>query len=573
MRLFIADLSVILYLMSVFPVNGASAHRNAGLSAGIPSYCKLVRYSLAEPWLMQRRPRRAARAVWPDLVVSTDETSDAILAAVENGQLKALSRPLYSPALEDEPAVILRRNAWKVVAALVPGAVISFRTALDARPADDGSVFLVSTGRYQRDLPGLKIRAVAGPGPLPGDNPFIDGLYLASRPRAMLEALRPSRARGTVARGLAPQGVESRLEKDFQTGGERALNTLRDTARELADVLNAADEYAVLDRLIGQLLGTRPDLPTTPSAVARRAGRPYDVERLALFETLSGALQDVSGTERRCDMTSPQLFATMAFFDAYFSNFIEGTEFEVDEARAIVFDQVIPTVRPLDAHDILGTFAVVGQRTTMQHSVRDDRDAGAFIARLQALHGRIMEQRKDTRPGLLKQERNRVGDTRFVQPERVIGTLEYGYQITRALATPFQRAVAIMFVLSEIHPFDDGNGRLARAFMNAELIAGGEARIIIPTVYCDDYLTALRTLSRAATPQPLIQVLDFAQRWVAMLDWTSLSAAEASIAATNAFARPSTRDVLRLPNAHAAPASSAPAVVLTMSAAQPGTES
>lgn len=308
---------------------------------------------------MQRRPRRAALAVWPDLVVSTDETSDAILAAVENGQLKALSRPLYSPALEDEPAVILRRNAWKVVAALVPGAVSSFRTALDARPADDGSVFLVSTGRYQRDLPGLKIRAVAGPGPLPGDNPFIDGLYLASRPRAMLEALRPSRARGTVARGLAPQGVESRLEKDFQTGGERALNTLRDTARELAGVLNAADEYAVLDRLIGQLLGTRPDLPTTPSAVARRAGRPYDVGRLALFETLSGALQDVSGTERRCDMTSPQLFATMAFFDAYFSNFIEGTEFEVDEARAIVFDQVIPTVRPLDAHDILGIFAVV----------------------------------------------------------------------------------------------------------------------------------------------------------------------------------------------------------------------
>ena len=60
----------------------------------------------------------------------------------------------------------------------------------------------------------------------------------------------------------------------------------------------------------------------------------------------------------------------------------------------------------------------------MQHSVQDDRDAAAFIARLQALHGRIMAARNDKRPGLFKQRSNRVGDTRFVQPELVVGTLE-----------------------------------------------------------------------------------------------------------------------------------------------------
>ncbi|MBA3344349.1 MAG: Fic family protein [Gemmatimonadales bacterium] len=32
-----------------------------------------------------------------------------------------------------------------------------------------------------------------------------------------------------------------------------------------------------------------------------------------------------------------------------------------------------------------------------------------------------------------------------------------------------------------VHPFDDGNGRVARAFMNAELVSGGEGWILIPT--------------------------------------------------------------------------------------------
>lgn len=493
---------------------------------------------------MQTRPRKRTAGLWPDLVVSTTETSDTILRAVRAGELKALARPFYSPALEDEEAAILRRNVWKVVGTLVPNGIVSFRTALEVRPAEDGSVFLVSTHRYQRDLPGLKIRAVAGPGPQPADTPYVAGLTLASRQRAMLESLAPSRARGGVARGLTLEELEQRLEKDFQTGGERALNDLRDSALALRDLLHAEAEYAVLDRLIGQLLGTRPDLPTTPSAVARLAGQPYDVERLALFEALCSALQDDSGIARPCDMEDSQVFATMAFFDAYFSNFIEGTEFEVEEAREIVFEQKIPTTRPLDAHDVLGTFAVVGQRSTMRQSVRDDRKLDDFVTRLLTIHARIMEQRKDKRPGKFKIERNRVGDTRFVEPEMVLGTLKYGYEMTRALSTPFQRAVAIMFVLSEVHPFDDGNGRVARAFMNAELIAGGEARMIIPTVYRDDYLTGLRTLSRGGEPRALIKVLDFAQRWVAAIDWSSLKAAENAMMATNAFVRPGSDVVL-----------------------------
>lgn len=496
---------------------------------------------------MQRRPKRRPRTDWPDLVVSTADTSDAISRAFAAGELKALERPFYSTALDEDPALIFRRNAWKVVATLVPGGVISFRTALEARPAADGAVFLVGAGRYTRDLPGLKIRVVKGIGVQPDDTRFVGGLHLASRPRAMLDALRPSRTRGAVARGLTSAELEVWLEKDFQTGGADALNRLREQARTLSSSLDAKTEFESLDRLIGTLMGTRPGAPTTVSAVARLAGRPYDVQRIALFDRLFQSLQDYSGLRRPNGVASPEMFATTAFFDAYFSNFIEGTEFEVEEARAIVFDQVIPLARPLDAHDVLGTFAVVGHHPTMRHGIQEDASADAFMTRLRQLHARIMAERTHMRPGMFKETANRAGDTQFVAPAHVIGTLDYGFELARGLATPFQRACALMFVLAEVHPFDDGNGRIARALMNAELVAADEARIIIPTVFRDDYLTGLRTLSRAGEAHPFIQVMDYAQRWVAALDWSSFASAERTMRATSAFERASNTVKLRLP--------------------------
>lgn len=89
-----------------------------------------------------------------------------------------------------------------------------------------------------------------------------------------------------------------------------------------------------------------------------------------------------------------------------------------------------------------------------------------------------------------------------------------------------------------MHPFTDGNGRVARVLMNAELSAAGEQRIVIPIVYRDDYLLGLRALSRNADPQPLIRVLDFAQAYAAAIDWSDLAAAERVLERTNAFVTP-----------------------------------
>lgn len=87
----------------------------------------------------------------------------------------------------------------------------------------------------------------------------------------------------------------------------------------------------------------------------------------------------------------------------------------------------------------------------------------------------------------------------------------------------------------EVHPFADGNGRVARIMMNAELVAAGQERIIIPTSYRTDYLGALKAMTHNAHMILLIQMLDYAQQYTHAIDWSDLQAARHMLEQTGAF--------------------------------------
>ncbi len=231
--------------------------------------------------------------------------------------------------------------------------------------------------------------------------------------------------------------------------------------------------------------------------------------------------------------------ATLAFFEAYFSNFIEGTEFEVEEAADIVFRNVIPRDRPEDAHDVLGTWQIVSDPVEM---ARTPRDYETLLALLRDRHALLMAARPDKRPGKFKIEGNRAGQTVFVAPEQVEGTLARGFEYYRSLNSPFARAVFMMFLVSEVHPFTDGNGRIARIMMNAELVSAGEERIIIPTVFRGNYLSALKAISLNSQPQPIVRTLDFARKWVMAVDWGELEVTRRVLTDLHAFVDPADAD-------------------------------
>lgn len=476
----------------------------------------------------------------PEAFVSDTTISRDVSRAVKAGKLRKLASRLYTRNLADPPDAIVGRNLWNIVAGYFPGALIADRTALENAPANDGSVCLVSeTGRDVK-LPGHSLRPRRGVAQLPSDGPFIAGLFLSSTARGYLENMRASRARaGLVARTLSRREIEERLDTLIRRSGEDAANRLRDEIRIASKALNLEEAAAELDALIGSLLGTRDSELSAPTAIARRLGRPYDPDRMILFQSLHAALRDHPPLTRIAVDRGSEGNATLAFYDAYFSNFIEGTEFAVEEAADIVFRGVIPNERPRDAHDVLGTWRIVSDPQAMTQT---PQDAVALVRLIKARQAAIMESRPEKRPGAFKQAENRAGSTVFVAPDLVTGTLEQGFALSRSLETPFQRAVFIMFLVTEVHPFADGNGRTARIMMNAELVAGGEERIVIPTVYRANYLSALKALSQSGRPEPLIRMLDYAQRWTASVDWRSVTATRHELEDCNAFPDPATAE-------------------------------
>ena len=107
-----------------------------------------------------------------------------------------------------------------------------------------------------------------------------------------------------------------------------------------------------------------------------------------------------------------------------------------------------------------------------------------------------MVRSPDKRPGQFKERQNQAGSYIFVAPALVEGTLIEGFKRVTDLPPGFPRAAFELFLISEVHPYDDGNGRVARAAMCAELTVVGQARLVIPIVFRNEYQTALRVLSR-----------------------------------------------------------------------------
>jgi hypothetical protein len=93
---------------------------------------------------------------WPEAFVSDASIAVAVSRAAVKGQLRKLAPRLYTSNLTDTPTAIIRRNLWPIVGGLVPDGLIADRTALENGPASDGSLFLVSEGRFRDiSLPGI----------------------------------------------------------------------------------------------------------------------------------------------------------------------------------------------------------------------------------------------------------------------------------------------------------------------------------------------------------------------------------------------------------------------------------
>ncbi|MBT4793289.1 MAG: Fic family protein [Halobacteriovoraceae bacterium] len=324
---------------------------------------------------------------------------------------------------------------------------------------------------------------------------------------------------------------------------EEGLNLIRENSREISKELGLEKAFKKLDQIIGALLSTKESSILRSSEGKKRAeGRPFDVNCISKLEILFGELR-TSVFEHRIEKSNTnEHFVNKAFFESYFSNYIEGTTFEIEEAEEIIFDKKIIESRPKDSHDILGVFNIVSDREEMKRTPNSFQE---LIEIIQRRHFIMMKERPEVEPGKFKEKKNKAGNTTFVDPDYVIGTLEKGFEIYSSLKEVQAKAIFISYLISEVHPFNDGNGRLCRIMFNSELAKAGLSTLIIPTVYREDYLLSLRALSRRERAKPLIKMFTRALRF-SNLDFSNYSKSLKYISDYNWFLEPSEGRIIEI---------------------------
>ncbi len=460
-------------------------------------------------------------------------TSRRISKWEDEGIVRKIAPRIYTSNLQETPAAIIRRNLFPILGNLYPQAILSHRSAFEFAPTANDQIFVTYKYTKKIQLPGITIRFMEGPKAIEGDTSFSGALMVSQRERALLENLQVSRQTGADSKTLAYPQIEEKLEKIVRVNGEAELNQVRDRARDISKELGMEKEFEKLNKIISALLTTRPAKELkSPLATARAIGNPFDPARMQLFELLFRELKQHEFRYREEQNTSTEGYRNFAFYESYFSNYIEGTVFEVSEAKQVIATQQPLPARSEDSHDVLGTYQLVSNKREMKII---PYSAENFLEILQYRHAILLSARTDKKPGKFKDKNNQAGDTSFVDMELVRGTLLQSFDFYKALTHPFAKAVYMMFVVSEVHPFLDGNGRIARVMMNAELSTADQTKIIIPTVYREDYLGGLRRLTRNNDPKVYIRMLERAQAFSDTLLGNDMEAMKVVLRASNAF--------------------------------------
>lgn len=464
---------------------------------------------------------------------SNKRDSARITAMQKEGTLRKIAPKVYTTNMDEEPEIIIKRNLFYVLGQLYPHAVISHRSAYELKPTESGDIYLTYSYTKNVKLPGIIVHLIQGPMGTAHDMPFIENLYISSAERRALENLQKGRARSTVSKCMPRTYIEETIERMLQVNGEAGLNAFRDKARSIAAELGMNEEFETLHSIIGALLATKPTgILSSANAIARAQGAPFDEERVKLFSILFEALHHEQFPYVDEPNVMNSAFRNFAFFESYFSNYIEGTEFEIEDAWKIVETGQPMPARNADSHDVLGTFQLVASRREMR---RIPTSTDELIELLQDRHRILMAARPDRNPGMFKMQNNHAGDTHFVDCTLVRGTLKRGYEYYQALEHPFSRALFMLFMVSEVHPFNDGNGRVSRIMMNAELVAADQSKIIIPTVFREDYLNALRRLTRRGDPNVLIRAISRVRQFSANITGDDFETTREYLEQCNAF--------------------------------------
>jgi hypothetical protein len=463
------------------------------------------------------------------LIFPSGEEIQKAYKLTAKGEWNRIRNGIYIESQDSDEITKALDNDWMEVASnIFDDPVAVARTAAELKPAEGRLYFVSNKLSSTRVVKVGHLEFVISHGNTDRGVQQVGLDMTRSKPaRYCLENLAPSRGNKNSKKTLGYQWVELELVKIIRRGGEEEINDLRDEARNLSVYLGLEEEFEKLNTLIVSLLSTHPaeGILQTHLGIAEAKGEPYDQLRLERFGALSEYLKTTELSPNDYEYNKSG-WRNLTFFESYFSNYIEGTEFTLEEAEEIAFEKQVIYERHQDSHDVLAHIEISGDMAEMN---KVPADAVELINILKVRHGILLSERPDKRPGQFKEKSNKAGRTDFVLPEFVEGTLVQGFDVYQSLPAGMLRGIFIHFMISEVHPFEDGNGRLARIMMNSELVSQDQYKMIIPIVHRDSYLNGLRASTRQGRFRTMVKVLHQMHCYTASLDWSEYGEVKAAI--------------------------------------------
>jgi len=447
--------------------------------------------------------------------------------AVSKGQLKRVRQGIYTDAAWEAIPQLLHSKWYQVVEYLYPTAIISHSTAVSLLP-NNNMIYITAAVKIRKKI---RISDKLIIEVLPGDitslsEPFQLRSRKSAPERYLLENLQISHKDVSARKTLGKQWVEQELCRLLKEHGEQELSRIREQAQQNCEVLNMEKEFKILNHLIGTILSSQTNgVPTSPTATTNNRSAAFDSNRIDCFEQMAAYLQSCKFIVRPYQYSASS-WRNLAFFESYFSNHITKPDFKIDEAEQIIFQNSEIENRRQDSHDVMAVYNIVQDDTVMSTVPNSPDELLDFLVQRHAL---IMNGRPDKRPGLLKNEANRAGDSVFVSPDQVEGTLSRAFPIYQELQPGLARAIFMQFLVSECHPFDDGNGRLARIMMNAELVCTKQTKVIVPTAHRDRYLNGLRQATRSYKYRTISKVFCDLHAYTHSIPWSDYARARKTL--------------------------------------------
>jgi Fic family protein len=175
----------------------------------------------------------------------------------------------------------------------------------------------------------------------------------------------------------------------------------------------------------------------------------------------------------------------------YTSNALEGNSLTETETKVVLEDGITIGGKPIKDY-----YEALGHSEAYDYIYRSAKAKGITEDDIKKLHKLFYHRIDETRAGKYRKEKVFISGSKYTlpSPEQVPEFIRKFISNVKDLERkkhPVEYAALVHKEIAFIHPFIDGNGRVARLSMNLILLQNGYCIAIIPPILRRDYIQAL----------------------------------------------------------------------------------